>query len=164
MKSVADCLMVNDSLEELDLCANTISPEAARGFSDMLKQNSTLKKLVVSRCGLTDEAVKPLASALEVNSSLEELDLGYNIDLTDTALVALGESLKRNTRLKTLGIATYTGSATVDGWRQFVQCLKDNNSLELLRTHHGELDLKHVNTVRREKDLPQLQHEWTYFV
>ena len=156
MKSLTDCLMVNDSLEELDLYANTISPEAARGFSDMLKHNSTLKKLNVSICELIGAAVKQLASALEVNSSLEELDISYNYALTDTALVALGESLKRNTRLKTLGIATYTGSTTANGWRQFVQCLKDNNSLELLRTHHRQLDVEDVNTVRRAKNLPEL--------
>ena len=149
MNSLADCLMVNDSLEELHLWYNTISPEAARGFSDMLKQNRTLKKLNVSRCKLTDEAVKPLASALEVNSSLEELNLSLNGDLTDTALVALGESLKRNTRLKTLGIGTYSDSTTtVDGWRRFVQCLKHNHSLERLRTHHGKLNVEDVNTVR----------------
>ena len=162
MKSLADCLVVNDSLEELDLSGNTISPEAARGFSDMLKQNSTLKKLNVSACKLTDEAVKPLASALEVNSSLQELDLSYNSGLTDTALVALGESLKRNTGLKRLEIGSHIGSTTVSGWRQFVQCLKDNHSLERLRTHHGKLDVKDVNTVRRENNLPKLVHEqWT---
>ena len=156
MKCLAACLMVNDSLEELDLSGNTISPEAARGFSDMLKQNSTLKKLDVSRCVLTDAAVKPLASALEVNSSLEELNLSRNDDLTDTALVALGESLKRNTGLKILGIGTYIDSTTVDGWRQFVQCLKDNHSLERLRTHHYDLDVEDVKTVRRAKNLPEL--------
>ena len=177
MKSLADSLMVNDSLEELDLSGNTISPEAARGFSDMLKHNSTLKKLDVSQCELTDEAVKSLASALEVNSSLQELDLSHNDDLTDTALVALGESLKRNTRLKTLRIGSCNDSTTANGWRQFVQCLKDNHSLELLRTSHnkldvllrtdhayGELDVEDVNTVRRAKDLPRLRHEWIYSV
>ena len=160
MNSLADCLMVNDSLEELYLGVNAISPEAAHGFSDMLKHNSTLKKLDVSWCELTDEAVKPLASALEVNSSLEELDLSLNDDLTDTALVHLGESLKRNTRLKRLGIWTQIDRTTVNGWRQFVQCLKHNNSLELLRTYHGILDAEDVNRARRVKDLPQLQHEW----
>ena len=159
MKSLADCLIVSDSLEELDLSTNTISPEAARGFSDMLKLNRTLKKLNVSACELTDATAKPLASALEVNSSLQELDLSYNIDLTDTALVSLGESLKRNTGLKTLTIGTYNDSTTADGWRQFVQCLKDNNSLELLRTHH-ELDVEDVNTVRGVKNIPKLQHEY----
>ena len=162
MKSLADCLMVNDSLEELDLYHNTISPEAARGFSDMLKQNSTLKKLNVSACKLTDEAVKPLASALEVNSSLQELDLSHIHDLTDTALVALGESLKRNTRLKRLRIGTRSDITTANGWRQFVRCLKDNHSLERLRTHHGTLDVEDVNTVRRANNLPQLVLErWT---
>ena len=159
MKSLADCLIVSDSLEELDLSTNTISPEAACGFSDMLKLNRTLKKLNVSACELTDAAAKPLASALEVNSSLQELNLSYNIDLTETALVALGESLKRNTGLKTLTIGTYNDSTTADGWRQFVQCLKDNNSLELLRTHH-ELDVEDVNTVRGVKNIPKLQHEY----
>ena len=71
MNSLADCLMVNDSLEELDLSANPISLQAARGFSDMLKQN-TLKWLDVSWCKLTDKAVMSLASAFEVNSSLQE--------------------------------------------------------------------------------------------
>ena len=161
-KRLADCLMANDSLEELNLHVNFISPEAARGFSDMLKQNNALKKLDMSYCRLTDEAVKPLASALEVNSSLEELELSHNDALTDTALVALGESLKRNTRLKRLGIASYSDSTTGNGWRQFVQCLKDNHSLELLRTYR-KLDVEDVNTMRRENKLPQLRHERTYY-
>ena len=158
MKSLADCLMVNDSLEELNLWYNTISPEAARGFSDMLKQNSTLKKLNVSACKLTDEAVKPLASALEVNSSLQELNLSNNNDLTDTAVVALGESMKRNTRLKRLELVIQYRSAT-NVWRQFVQCLKDNHSLELLRTYRT-LNVLDVNIARRAKNLPQLRNEY----
>ena len=162
MKSLTDCLMVNDSLEQLNLFGNTISPEAARGFSDMLKQNSTLKKLDVSACELIDEAVKVLASALEVNSSLQELDLGYNDDLTDTVLVVLGESLKRNTRLKRFEIGPHRERTTADGWRQFVQCLKDNNSLERLITHHRTLNVEDVNTVRRTKNLPELVHEYKY--
>ena len=163
MKRLTDCLMMNNSLEELDLRDNIISAEAARGFSDMLKRvNSPLKKLNVSGCELTDAAVKSLASALEVNPSLEELDLSGNFDLTDTALVALGESLKRNTGLKRLELGTYNDRTTVDGWRQFVQCLKDNHSLVLLRTHHRELDVEDINTVRREKDLPELHHKYTY--
>ena len=159
MKHLADCLMVNDSLKELELSANTISPEAARGFSDMLKHNrKTFKKLNVLGCKLTDEAVKPLASALEVNSSLQELALSLNYNLTDTALVALGESLKKNTGLKTLRIVLFGPITTTYGWRRFVQRLKDNNSLELLRTHH-ELNVEDVNTVRRAKNLPELVHE-----
>ena len=165
MKSLADCLMVNDSLEQLDLSGNTISPEAAHGFSDMLKQNRTIKKLNVSQCELiTDASVKLLASALEVNSSLEELDLSDNIYLTVTALVALGESLKRNTRLKTLRIGSNRDSITVYGWRQFVRCLKDNHSLELLSTHHhGKLNVEDVNTVRRANNLPKLRHEYKHY-
>ena len=164
MNSLTDCLMVNHSLKELNLSGSPISPEAARGFSDMLKQNSTLKKLDVTQCALTDEAVKPLASALEVNSSLQELDLSLNYDLTDTALVALGESLKRNTRLKILRIGSHTDRTTADGWRQFVQCLKDNNYLKLLRTPHRALDVEDVNTVRRANDLRRLRHERTNLV
>ena len=158
MKSLAHSLTVNDSLEELKLYNDTISPEAARGFSDMLKRNSSLKKLNVSRSKLTDEAVKSLASALEVNSTLQELDVSRNNHVSDTALVALGESLKRNSELKTLGVGL-PFKTTVNGWRQFLQCLKDNHSLELLRTHHRELDVEDVNTVRREKNLPELRHE-----
>ena len=158
MKSLAHSLTVNDSLEELKLYNDTISPEAARGFSDMLKRNSSLKKLNVSRSKLTDEAVKSLASALEVNSTLQELDVSRNNHVSDTALVALGESLKRNSELKTLGVGL-PFKTTVNGWRQFLQCLKDNHSLELLRTHHRELDVEDVNIVRREKNLPELRHE-----
>ena len=139
MKHLADCLMVNDSLEELDFDANPISPEAAHGFSDMLKRNSTLKKLSVSACELTDAAVKPLASALKMNSSLQQLELCYNDALTDTTLVTLGESLKRNTRLKRLRIGSQRDRTTADGWRQFVQCVKDNNSLNHLKAIDSNL-------------------------
>ena len=41
-----------------------------------------------------------------------------------------------------------------------MQCLKDNHSLELLKTHHRELKVEDVNTVRRAKNLPELRHEY----
>ena len=157
MKRITDCLMVNDSLDELHLGGNTISPKAAHGCRDMLKHNSTLKKLNVSGCELTDEAVKSLASALEVNSTLEELDLCRNYDLTNSALLVLGESLKKNKGLKALRMGSHVDKTTASGWRQFVECLKDNVSLELLRTHHCELNVEDINTVRRAINLPELR-------
>ena len=156
MKSLTDCLMVNDSLEELILWHNTISPEATCYFSDMLKHNNTLKKLNLLQCELTDEAVRSLVSALEVNSSLEKLNLDA---VTDAALVALGKSLKRNTGLKTLGMGSYGDKTTTRGWTEFVQCLKENHSLEVLNTFCHELDMEAINTVRRSKNIPELQHK-----
>ena len=105
-----------------------------------------------------------MAKALEVNSTLQELDLSRNGHLTDTALMALGESLKRNTGLKTLGLALFVDrmhstETTADGWRLFVQCLKDNHSLVMLRTHHAQLNIEDVNTVRRVKRCPELHYE-----
>ena len=165
IKSLSDCLKdMNNSLEELDLHGCTFSREAAHGFSDMLKNNSSLKKLDLSRCKITDYALQSLAKALEVNSTLQELDLSRNGHLTDTALMALGESLKRNTGLKTLGLALivdrmHSTETTADGWRLFVQCLKDNHSLVMLRTHHAQLNIEDVNTVRRVKRCPELHYE-----
>ena len=159
LRSLAFALEVNSSLEELSLNGNIISLVAARDFSGMLKHNRTLKKLIVSYCRLTDEKMKPLASALEANTTLEELDLSYNSGLTDAALVTLGEILKRNTGLKRLRIVLYDTLRTVDYWRQFVQCLEDNHSLELLETFLDSLDVEGVNTVRRINKHPELQHE-----
>ena len=168
MTNLVKLLMVNDSLEELGLSGNVVSSKAAHGLIEMLKHHSKLKKLTLSDCELTHETLKSLPSAIEVNTTLEELDLSHNDDLADTALVALGESLKKNARLKTLKIGSHMKSlgtimcnsdgTTDSSWRQFVRCLKDNHSLIMLITHHDNLDVAVANTVRRERNIPELQH------
>ena len=129
-KAIGDALMVNRSLQVLDLHNNPISAGVvhiaeslkrnhsllvvnlgscgnladigAAHIADGLRHNNCLKKLDITDCGLCDRCTKSLASALEVNISLEWLDLSENSAVTAVGLMALGESLKRNRGLQTL--------------------------------------------------------------
>ena len=102
-----------------------------------------------------------LARALEVNTSLEELTMSIN-QLTDSGLLALGESLKRNRRLHTLWLQELK-KVTDNGLKQFVLGLQENSHLMELYvagTAGGAEAVQHetekVNELRKAKQVKEL--------
>ena len=175
---IAESLKHN-SLLELNLGACGISEKEAESLAtslkennklpdahitDCLRHNNWLKKLDISRCGLSDRGMKSLGSALEVNWSLKELVLSGNNAVTGVGLIALGESLKRNRGLMTLGLSELY--LRTSDWDHFIDCLRDNYSLtelQLLSSLQEPLRLQfaalhHVR--RRYYNLPPLKIVW----
>ena len=130
-KSLAIALKENNSLQTLLLRGNYLSDAAVAHIADGLKHNNCLKKLDICKCGLSDHGIKLLGRALEVNGSLEKLDLSGSHAVNGVGLVALGESLKRNRRLKTLSLSELP-NVSYSNWKQFMVCLQENNHLTKL--------------------------------
>ncbi len=70
------------------------------------------------------------------------MNLNWNF-MSDEALLALGEALKKNRGLETLSIMMLGERAGVGVWQQFVLCLKENRYLT-------ELYIANPSSVRQE--------------
>ena len=156
--------IVISSLESLDLSDNPIGAEGAEHIAQLVTNSRSLYQLNLEGCGIGDRGVECLASSLEGNTSLEILHIGYMF--TDTGLLALGRSLKRNKALKTLTVGgnyppqlyVYTGSThlyTTVGLKQFVLSLCENEHLAYLSLSSDSDvrdELNKVNQIRRDKN------------
>ena len=125
---IAESLKHNHSLLEINLGYCSISEKGAESLADGLRHNNCLKRLGISQCGLRDRGMKSIGSALEVNNSLEELNVTWNGAVTGIGLLALGESLKRNRGLRTLRIK-FNDYISDSDWKLFKLCLQENNHL-----------------------------------
>ena len=159
--------IVRSSLESLDLSWNPIGDEGAEHIAQLVTNSRSLYQLNLEGCRIGNRGVECLASALEGNNSLEILHIsGKRFILTaqneftcipqnkftDTGLLALGRSLKRNKALKTLDVAE---CGTPDGKKQFVLSLCENEHLTYLRLSYGSDvrdELNKVNETRRDKN------------
>ncbi|KAJ3380127.1 Leucine-rich repeat-containing protein 45 [Entophlyctis sp. JEL0112] len=91
IKALADALLVNDSLEDLDLRNCKISPQGVNALSIGIKNNHRLRKL--GNAGLTGG--KGLLQALKSNHTLTVLSLAGN-EIPDTLLQAIHSCIDRN--------------------------------------------------------------------
>ncbi len=136
-KHLLQALKTNTSVVELNLCLNpnlTITEDSGPFLVEMLTENRTL----------------------------QELDLSGNHKITDQGLQFLGEGLKKNTGLKTLRLECLD-QVTVEGWKQFVLCLKENDHLTRLYVYQMTINSSYlrqeeaaVNEERQQKHLPPL--------
>ena len=156
--------IVGSSLESLDLSMNPIGDEGAEHIAQLVTNSHSLYQLDLEGCGIRDRGVECLASALEGNNSLEILYISGRMlidaaqneiaqnKFTDTGLLALGRSLKRNKALKTLDVAQ---CGTQDGMKQFVLSLCENEHLTYLCLPYGDEvsdELNKVNQTRQDKN------------
>ncbi|KAJ3197109.1 Leucine-rich repeat-containing protein 45, partial [Entophlyctis luteolus] len=91
IKALADALLVNDSLEDLDLRNCKISPQGVNALSIGIKNNHRLRKL--GNAGLTGG--KGLLQTLKSNHTLTVLSLAGN-EIPDTLLQAIHSCIDRN--------------------------------------------------------------------
>ena len=155
---IAESLKCNHSLLEINLSNCEISEKEAESLADGLRHNNCLKRLDISRCGLRDRGMKSIGSALQVNNSLEELNVMSNGAVTGVGLMALRESLKRNRGLKTLRLLGLYHISDSD-WKQFIVCLQENNHLTELQVPSSvqRQEMTTLNDIRRKKNLPPLR-------
>ncbi len=152
-------LILNSSLQELDLSGNPIGP-ALGYFAKHLTHNTVLLRLLLSRCSLkvTGETdCKLFVNFLRTNSTLEKLDIGGSFGITKDGVLALGEGLRTNRSLKTLN-ARPLPAVTPAVWKHFILCLQDNCHLTQLciGKDRAQEATDLINKVRRKKHLPLL--------
>uniref|UniRef100_A0A8C3T4Y8 NACHT, LRR and PYD domains-containing protein 3 n=1 Tax=Chelydra serpentina TaxID=8475 RepID=A0A8C3T4Y8_CHESE len=87
-------LFTNQSLEELDLSANTLGDSGLKHLCEGLKHpHCKLQTLLLWQCSLTAACCEDLSAALSTNQSLTELELSGN-KLGDSGIKLLCEGLK----------------------------------------------------------------------
>ena len=155
-------LNIKSPLESLDLSHNPISDEGAMHITQLVTKCCSLIQLDLRECYIGDRGVNYIACALEVSNSLEIFHFSWNI-FTDTGLMTLGRSLRRNRALKFLNIhqeiftkdGKCEGTTTLFGEKQFVLCLCENEHVtDLCVTHASEVndEVNQVNQIRQEKN------------
>ena len=100
IRSIAEGLVVNKSLKEVDLSGSGIGDYGAFVLSMALQVNSSLQKLNLKQTLVTNVGLERIAAAMEHNTSLEILDLSHNL-VKDESVAAMAQVLeRRNTSLK----------------------------------------------------------------
>ena len=135
-KAIGDALMVNRSLQVLDLHGNVISTAVVH-IAESLKCNHSLLEINLGRCGLTEKEAEVLGSSLKENNSLLTLNLSWNY-LSDGGATHIADGLRHNNCLKRLDISDC--GLGDRGMKSIGSTLEVNNSLE-------ELDLSKNHSV-----------------
>ncbi len=102
--ALADALMNNTLLRDLDLSANPISKEGADALGAMLETNSCLRRLNLNKNSFSNNDAVAIGRSLEKNTTLRRLQLSKN-SLTQADWDAIGQGLVRNTSLMELQIS-----------------------------------------------------------
>ncbi len=160
LQSIADALITNSSLVELELewCSVEVTEENGPVLREMLRRNGTLEILNLSfNEKVSDTGAFFIAQGLEQNSSLRELNLQC-CRISDKGVESLGEALVENNSLKKLRLGANSGISE-RGLSVLTECLKANRGLVdlTLPGHYGYISAetqKTVNAVRRRNGTP----------
>ena len=131
-EKLSDALLVNCSLEELNVGNNCLSDTGVIGMAKILVQNHTLKELHLPQCKFTEKGSKILFSdCLRENYSLLVLDVSGNQILdTCTGAEYVAVALKQNQTLKRLNLNRC--GLSDDGIPSLAAALEVNTTLEVL--------------------------------
>ena len=153
-KAIGDALMVNRSLQVLDLQGNLISAGVVH-IAESLNCNHSLREINLSDCRISEEGGKAIGDALMVNRSLQVLDLHGNP--ISAGVVHIAESLKCNHSLLEINLTNCVISE--EGADVLGSSLKENNSLQTLILRGNNLSdgggahlaggLRHNNCLKR---------------
>ena len=84
--SISKMMMVNHSLQELDMCGNNIGDDGISAIAGALG-NCKINKLNVQECGITLTGAISLAAAVSSNHTITELELRDNPITVEGALL-----------------------------------------------------------------------------
>ena len=135
-KAIGDALMVNRSLQVLDLRGNPISAGVVH-IAESLKHNHSLLEINIGYCDISENEAESLALSLKENNSLQTLILKRN-NLSDTTAAHIADGLRHNNCLKRLDISQC--GLRDRSMKSIGSALEVNSSLE-------ELDLMGNNAV-----------------
>ncbi|XP_014664866.1 PREDICTED: protein phosphatase 1 regulatory subunit 37-like [Priapulus caudatus] len=141
-------LRVNNGLVTLHMEACALSGRPLMILVAALKQNQTLRELFLSDNKLTPSDGMQVGSLLRVNSSLQLLDLRNN-NLQDVGLSYLGDGLSEQTKesgLQTLVL--WNNGVTHAGTPQLANVLAKSKHLETVNLGHNNLTNEGIHTLK----------------
>ena len=103
---IAEVLGTTRALRKLSLWCNPIDDKGLQYIAEALTTNTSLIRLSQSNCSLriTEENGPTLTEMLQRNKTLRDLDLSFNIAISDNQASFIIEGLKKNTTLKRLSL------------------------------------------------------------
>jgi Ran GTPase-activating protein (RanGAP) involved in mRNA processing and transport len=104
---IADALLVNTTLEVLDLCQNALGKSGGVAIGNCLQKNWALGSLSLSNCDIASEGAAAVFMGLRQNSTLNTLNLSHN-HLNDECCVAGQAMLSINSSITSLNLG-YNG-------------------------------------------------------
>ncbi len=124
VRCLSELISHHNVISELALSVNKIQ-DREDGFKHLLqalRTNTSVVRLVLYDCKLRidKDSCLLLVEMLQGNEILKVMDLDLNF-MSDEALIALGEGLRKNSGLETLHIQTH--EADMQPWPQLVLCL-----------------------------------------
>ena len=132
-EALADVLLENTTLKELDLSDNNLHAEGINNIFGRLKI-STLFKLNISHNDITEQAADCIATFLSVNTDLEELDLSHT-NLPSAGAVKICATDLANLTAFNISHNVITGEAAND----IATFLSRNTKLKKLDLSHNNL-------------------------
>ena len=145
VQQLVDALMVNSSVQRLDLSFNVLQDNGARILAKYLKANKALVALNVSVNGIADPGALSLAESLRHNTTLEVLHLAGNPSIGNPGALSLCETLKIN---KTLTSLNLSGNSIDDiGIESLSLVLKDNTTLTSLGLSDLKITAKSIRSI-----------------
>ena len=122
MAKLSAGLRANRSVTKLTLQCD-ITDTGAQHLAAMLVVNATLQELDLSSTSITDNGVSHLSRAIQHNNSVTHLDLSHNRSITNTGAVTLGEMLTVNKSLRELNLqGTSVRQEGVNALMKGLQC------------------------------------------
>ena len=154
-------LLMNKTLQSLDISYSKISDGGVLTISNNLKTNTTLIYLNISSNNITNQGTECIAEALSMNIMLQNLDISCN-EMSDGGAIAMSNCLKNNKTLKELNISKNWISK--EGVMRIVVACKKNRTLHKLVCTHNNLSksgLAVINEyIRKENALEIFEGSW----
>ena len=132
---IAEAILVNKTLRELDISFNSISDYGAAVISDALISNNSVQILNMSCNKITGKGAIMMAGAIVVNETLQELDIRRN-NISDNGAAAISNALKSNNSLQIISMSYNNISS--EGAIKIAAAIEVNKTLQ-------ELDISRNN-------------------
>ena len=156
IKSLGDCLKINDTLHVLKFSSNHISDDEVKILMEAVSKNMVLQKLDLSQNVITDHGISSLSNCLKINKTLRELNLSRN-NITEIGAKRLAESIQINVTLLELNVSKNLISK--EGVMKLVVACTTNKTLCKLDCTYNNISksgLAEVNKYIREKNAIQV--------
>ena len=156
IKSLGDCLKINDTLRVLKFSSNHISDDEVKILMEAVSKNMVMQKLDLSQNVITDRGISSLSNCLKINKTLRELNLSRN-NITEIGAKRLAESIQINVTLLELNVSKNLISK--EGVMELVVACTRNKTLCKLDCTYNNISksgLAEVNKYIREENAIQV--------
>ena len=157
-KVIAEAILVNTTLQKLDISHNNLSDDGVINISECLKSNRT-QDLDLSVNRITNRGAIRIAEAICVNTTLQRLSISHN-NISDDGVIVISDSLKKNNSLKECYLSS--NRITDKGAEKIAEAIQINTALQKLDVSHNSISDDGVAIIECLKGNSTLQKVHVY--